>query len=122
MPPTRTRPDAVLDALVERRLLTVEERGGVRRLELAHDVLTRIVKTSRDERHEVEAISRARSEQERAEAETARILKERNRLKRLAILASCLAVIAAAARSSDGLVSGDPRRLSDRLFMPGTRP
>jgi len=91
----RAASHAVLDALVERRLLTVEERGGVRRIELAHDVLTRIVKASRDERHEVEAISRARSEQERAEAETARILKERNRLKRLAILASCLALIAA---------------------------
>ncbi len=50
---------AVLDRLVERRLLTVEERGGVRRIELAHDVLTRIVKTSRDERHEVEAVSQS---------------------------------------------------------------
>jgi hypothetical protein len=80
--------------LVERRLLSVEERGGVRRIELAHDVLTPIVKTSRDERHEVEALERARSERERAEAETARILKERNRLRRLAILATCLAVIA----------------------------
>ena len=78
---------AVLDGLVERRLLTVEERGGVRRIELAHDVLTRIVKASRDERHEVEAVERARSEQERAEAETARILKERNRLQRLVIRA-----------------------------------
>ena len=55
----------MLDALVERRLLTVEERGGVRRIELAHDVLTRNVKASRDERHEVEAVERARSEQER---------------------------------------------------------
>ena len=89
---------AVLDALVERRLLTVEERGGVRRIELAHDVLTRIVKASRDERHEVEAVERARSEQERAEAETARVLKERNRLQRLVILASCLAVIAVGER------------------------
>lgn len=86
---------AVLDELVHRRLLTVEERGGVRRIELAHDVLARIVKASRDERHEVEAVSRAKAEQERAEAETARILKERNRLQRLAILASCLAIIAA---------------------------
>src|SRR4029077_169206 len=40
---------AALEALVERRLLTVEERGVVRRIELAHDVLTRIVKPSRDE-------------------------------------------------------------------------
>ncbi len=87
---------AVLDALVERRLLTVEERGGVRRIELAHDVLTRIVRASRDERHEVEAVARAQSEKERAQAETARILKERNRLQRLVIVASCLAVIAVA--------------------------
>ena len=86
---------AVLDELVHRRLLTVEERGGVRRIELAHDVLARIVKASRDERHEVEAVSRAKAEKERAESETARILKERNRLQRLAILASCLAIVAA---------------------------
>jgi hypothetical protein len=86
---------AILDGLVLRRLLTVEERGGVRRIELAHDVLTRIVRVSRDERHEAEAVLRARSEKERAEAETARILKERNRLQRFAILASGLAIIAA---------------------------
>jgi hypothetical protein len=87
---------AVLEMLVERRLLTVEERGGVRRIELAHDVLTRIVKTSRDERHEVEAVARAQSEQQRAEAETARLLKERNRLQRQAILATSLAIVAIA--------------------------
>jgi hypothetical protein len=84
---------AVLDALVQRRLLTVEERGGVRRLELAHDVLTRTVKSSRDERREVEALARARSEKEHAEAETRRILKERNRFKMVATLATCLAII-----------------------------
>jgi hypothetical protein len=94
---------AVLDGLVERRLLTVEERGGVRRIELAHDVLSPIVKASRDERYEVEAVERARSEQERAEAETARILKERNRLLRLTILATCLAVIAFASALLAGL-------------------
>ena len=94
---------AVLDGLVERRLLTVEERGGVRRIELAHDVLTRIVKASRDERHEVEAVERARSEQERAEAETARILKERNRLQRL--MTTCLAVIAIASARSMALAA-----------------
>jgi tetratricopeptide (TPR) repeat protein len=86
----------VLDQLVQRRLLTVEERGGVRRVELAHDVLTGIVKASRDERHEVEAIAKARADQARAEAETARIRQERNRFQRLAILASCLAVVAVA--------------------------
>jgi tetratricopeptide (TPR) repeat protein len=93
----RTAPEAskvVLDALVERRLLTVEERGGVRRLELAHDVLTRIVKASRDDRHEIEAVSKAKLEQTRAEAETARIRKDRNRLRLLATIAWCLVFVA----------------------------
>ena len=84
-----------LDEIVERRLLTVEERGGVRRLELAHDVLVPIVKASRDERQEKETLINAQRERERAEAETLRIAKERNRLRRLAILAGALAVVAA---------------------------
>jgi hypothetical protein len=85
---------AVLGEIVQRRLLTLEERGGVRRIELAHDVLTKIVKVSRDERRELETVAKARADQERAEAETARVLQERNRLKRLAVLAFCLAVAA----------------------------
>lgn len=50
---------AVLDQVVQRRLLTLEERGGVRRIELAHDVLTGVVRASRDERYETEAAARA---------------------------------------------------------------
>lgn len=75
----------VLDQVDERRLLTVQERGGVPRIEPAHDVLTRIVAAGREERHEIEALSQAQTEKERAVAETARIAKERNRLRRLAI-------------------------------------
>jgi WD40 repeat protein len=86
---------AVLDALIERRLLTVEERGGVRRIELAHDVLTPIVKSSRDERRKDAEVKTARVELERAEAEAARITRERNRLGWLTALALCLALIAA---------------------------
>jgi hypothetical protein len=85
---------AVLDEIVARRLLTLEERGGVRRLELAHDVLAPIVKASRDERQEKEALASAKRDQERAEAETRRALVERNRLRRLAITAAFLALIA----------------------------
>lgn len=84
----------VLDGLVERRLLTVEERLGVRRVELTHDILTRIVKSSRDKRHEEESQTRLRVLKEKAEFEKAKIIKERNKLRGLAILSSCLAIMA----------------------------
>jgi len=84
----------VLDGLVERRLLTVEERLGVRRVELTHDILTRIVKSSRDKRHEDESQERLRALKQKAEFEKAKIIKERNKLKGFAILSSCLAIMA----------------------------
>lgn len=46
--------------LVDARLLTSEERGGVRRIELTHDVLTGVARRSRDARHEREAAARRR--------------------------------------------------------------
>ena len=63
-------PDA-LALLVNRRLLRIEERLDLRRVELTHDVLSGVVKSSRDARHEREA----REESERqlaAQAERAR--------------------------------------------------
>src|SRR5258706_8733434 len=47
-------PDA-LSALVNRRLLRIEERLHLRRVELTHDVLCAVVIASRDLRHEREA-------------------------------------------------------------------
>jgi hypothetical protein len=44
-----------LRCLVNRRLLRVEERLDVRRVEITHDVLCVVVKASRDARHEREA-------------------------------------------------------------------
>jgi|GEM_PF-371180 len=52
-------PVKVLSALVERRLITAEDRGGRRRVELTHDVLAPIVKSSLDERREREAAETA---------------------------------------------------------------
>ena len=91
---------AVLDEIVERRLLTIEERGGVRRLELAHDVLAPIVKGSRDERQEKEALASARRDQELAESEARNALQQRNRLRRwvaLSLLLALFAILAATA-------------------------
>jgi hypothetical protein len=45
----------VLPVLVNRRLLRIEERLDIRRVELTHDVLCAVVKASRDQRQEREA-------------------------------------------------------------------
>jgi tetratricopeptide (TPR) repeat protein len=55
--PKETASNAITD-LVERRLLVVEERGGVRRVELTHDVLTAVASASRANRREREASAR----------------------------------------------------------------
>ncbi|HEY2123749.1 MAG TPA: hypothetical protein VGH07_09160, partial [Chthoniobacterales bacterium] len=63
-------PPGAVDQLIDRRLLHVEERLNVRRIELTHDILTGVVKGSRDSR-------RARDEKE--EAERQRKLAEEQR-------------------------------------------
>jgi WD40 repeat protein len=56
-----------LDKLTDRRLLRIEDRAGMQRLELTHDVLTGVIRKSRDSRREREA--RAQQEVGRREAE-----------------------------------------------------
>ncbi len=75
-------PDKVLIALVERRLITAEERGGRRRVELTHDVLASIADHSRVARLERDALSEVRQK---------RLLIRRKRL-RFAIVAGSIAV------------------------------
>src|SRR5271166_3705748 len=45
-------PNSVLNALISRRLLTPEQRGGIQRLEITHDVLAPLVVRGRKEREE----------------------------------------------------------------------
>ncbi|MDE2052742.1 MAG: hypothetical protein KGJ72_17180, partial [Gammaproteobacteria bacterium] len=52
---TAGAPPGALATLVNRRVLRIEERLDVRRVELIHDVLCAVVKASRDQRHEREA-------------------------------------------------------------------
>ena len=52
--PARSTASAI-DDLVQRRLLHVEERLDVQHIELTHDVLTEVIKVSRDERQQREA-------------------------------------------------------------------
>jgi WD40 repeat protein len=56
----------VLNELVNRRLLTYEDRHRTRRVELTHDVLIPVIKASRDTRHAREALAQAEQQQREA--------------------------------------------------------
>ena len=71
----RGAPPSAVNELVKRRLLHLEERLGRQRVELTHDVLTEVVKKSRDKRQQQEAARRA----ERREQEVQRQLRQSRR-------------------------------------------
>ncbi len=93
-------PISDLTRLVQRRLLHFEQRGRLTRVELTHDVLTRVVRESRKERQAKEAEEARRREAEeserRAEAELTRVRK-RQRVTR-----ALLGVVALAAAAAVG--------------------
>ena len=90
------RPDA-LAALVDRRLLRIEERLDLRRVELTHDVLCSVVRASRDVRHERDA----RDEAERKlAAQRERERATRKALVRARQIAAVCAVLAIGAVGS----------------------
>lgn len=82
--------DTQIDMLVDERLVRREERGGIVRLELTHDVLTEVVRASRDQRYEREA--REQAQQTAQEAE-----RRLRRSRRLAIVMSALVLVTAGA-------------------------
>jgi hypothetical protein len=89
-------PDA-LAVLVNRRLLRIEERLDVRRVELTHDVLCSVVRSSRDLRHEREsrdATERLLAEQRERELAARRALV---RARKIALACTVLAIGALAA-------------------------
>jgi WD40 repeat protein len=65
-----TRP--LIDTLVARRLLRLEARLGVQRVELTHDVLADVVRASRDTRQQRQALDDAREKERLALATAAR--------------------------------------------------
>ena len=88
---------AALATLVNRRLLRIEERLDVRRVELTHDVLCGVVKASRDQRQEREAREAAERvlEEQRVRERAARHALRRARV--VAVGCILLATIALAA-------------------------
>ena len=96
-------PDA-LATLVNRRLLRIEERLDMRRVELTHDVLCSVVQSSRNLRHEREARDEAQRQlaaQQEREAATHRALV---RARMVASVCAVLMVVAIAS-AVFGLIS-----------------
>jgi TPR repeat protein len=67
---TKEVPADALDTLVSRRLLRIEERLGVARVEIIHDELAKVIRTSRDIRHGREAEAEANRRKAEAERQT----------------------------------------------------
>jgi len=87
-------PQGSIAALVNRRLLRIEERLDMRRVELTHDVLCAVVRASRDQRHEREAREEAERQlqaQRDREAATQRALV---RARKIAAGCAVLAIVA----------------------------
>jgi tetratricopeptide (TPR) repeat protein len=87
-----------LAVLVNRRLLRIEERLDVRRVELTHDVLCGVVKASRDERHERdarEATERVLAEQRERELSARRALVRARQVATVCAVLAIGAVLAA---------------------------
>ena len=106
-------PDA-LATLVNRRLLRIEERLDVRRVELTHDVLCAVVKQSRDLRHEREA--RDATERMLAEQrERARAARQALVRARQVALACALLALGAVAAAVYGYLSTERARRAERL-------
>ena len=83
-----------LPTLVNRRLLRIEERLDVRRVELTHDVLCSVVRSSRGLRLEREARDEARRQLEAQREREAATRKALVRARQVAAGASVLAILA----------------------------
>lgn len=104
-------PDA-LATLVDRRLLRIEERLDMRRVELTHDVLCSVVVASREVRHEREARDEAQRQlalQQEREAATQRALVRARLVAGVCAMLMVVAVISAVF----GWISLDRARKAD---------
>ena len=89
-------PAGTLAKLVDRRLLRIEERLDVRRVELTHDVLCGVVKASRDLRLERDARDEAERQLEAQRARERATRQALVRARKIAAACGVLAVVAVA--------------------------
>jgi hypothetical protein len=87
-------PPDCLDVLVSRRMLRVEERLDLRRVELTHDVLCGIVKSSRDMRREREKQKASEAQLAATRVEEARARQALRRARLIAVSCASLAFVA----------------------------
>ncbi|MEO8849574.1 MAG: hypothetical protein ABI440_13215, partial [Casimicrobiaceae bacterium] len=87
---------AALATLVDRRLLRIEERLDVRRVELTHDVLCSVVRASRDVRHEREARDAAERDLAEQRERGRATRKALVRARQFAAVCAVLAIVAVA--------------------------
>jgi tetratricopeptide (TPR) repeat protein len=95
-------PVEALNQLVDRRLLRVEERLDLRRVELTHDVLCGIVRASRDVRQEREARAAEERRRQETEAQLTAVRAQEQAARRSAVrarmvAAACVVLAAGAA-------------------------
>lgn len=88
---------AVIDRLVERRLIRIEDRSGTQRIELTHDLLTGVVGSSRKRRREVEEAERERIARIEAQEREQVALGQLRRSRRLALLFLAISIAAVGA-------------------------
>jgi WD40 repeat protein len=101
---------AVIDRLVERRLVRIEDRGGVARIELTHDLLTGVVRASRDRRREAEASQREFVATQEAQERERRAVAQLRRSRKIAVAFLLLALIAVAASALSFLAQREAGR------------
>jgi WD40 repeat protein len=97
-----------IERLTDRRLLRIEDRGAGARLELTHDVLTGVVRHSRDTRRQREALERAEAARlelvERERRMRKELRRSRSALFLFAVLLAGVAVLSVMAYRAKGRV------------------
>jgi hypothetical protein len=111
-------PDA-LAKLVDRRLLRIEERLDIRRVELTHDVLCSVVRASRDLRHEREA--RDEAERQLAVQREREAASKRALVRARQIAAGCIVLAVVAAGAAAFGVFGMHRAQATRQMAEAAR-
>ena len=86
---------SALDDLVQLRLLHVEERLEVQRIELTHDVLTEVIKKSRDERHQQEIAQEAKRHEQQVQEQLWQRRRQKMKVAVVTLMTVALAVISA---------------------------
>lgn len=106
-------PPQTLAVLVNRRLLRIEERLDLRRVELTHDVLCGVVKNSRDLRHEREALEQ--TERVLGEQRARELAARRALVRARQIAAGCTVLaIGAVVAAAFAVVSSQRAHLAER--------